>query len=66
MSDTKLNVENTTPVPDDRPTRKWTKEGLQKLLNDGKAHLVPANWTKSESWQAFKCVNINGQVGITL
>ena len=63
-----LNQQSSAMSTSDNNTtvnKKWTKEELQKMLKDGKAHMIPANWTKSESWLPFKCVEVNDQVRIT-
>jgi hypothetical protein len=62
MSQLNQQTQSTAKSPQTDVKRKWTKEELQKMVNDGRAHLIPTEWTKSESWQAFKCVEVNDQV----
>ncbi|KAK0059454.1 hypothetical protein Bpfe_011223 [Biomphalaria pfeifferi] len=42
--------------------KKWTKKGLEELIKDGAARLVPASWTNSEYWTRFRCVEVGNEI----
>ena len=41
-------------------------KNFDKLVSQNKARLVDATWTKSSSWNGFKCIELENEVSVII